>query len=220
MLLRVSNANLAKLNKNNYRNVYNNRGGMLLNVSPSKEGIVMGKLGLLSRPGNRQNFKQMTKYRGTNFVALKQGKRFVYVLNVRPNGSTYLVNVNPPHTVRKVNLAKVFTNKQRRNTKLNQYIKNTLERIQVKKVNFKNKTDPVSLHNFKPKERAIRVKTGPTYQYYQPSTIQKLAGGERINFTRVRPNQPLFQNPLTRQNVYGRNVSKVRMVKSHKVKRS
>jgi hypothetical protein len=186
-----------------------------IEVNKRKQGTVLDKLGRLY-PVKQQTLKNMEKYRNKNFVALKNHRgRFKYVLKVQPNASTYLINVGT-HNVQKVNLNRVFTRGQRKKINLNGFVKKELDRVRTKKVNYSNKTDPVSLHNFKPKEYAFRVKTGPVYHYYQPSTIRKLMiGGSPKN---LPLNKSVFINPMTRRPVHGRNISKVRMVKAHKVR--
>ena len=217
MILTVSDRNLKKLNQGNYTNRWESRfqpGMFEIEVNKRKQGTVLNKLGRLY-PVKKQTLKEMEKYRNKNFVALKDHRgRFKYVLKVQPNASTYLVNVGT-HAVQKVNLNRAFTLQQRKKINLNGFLKKELDRVRIKKVNYVNKSDPVSLHNFKPKEYAFRVKTGPVYHYYQPSTIRTLMG---TSPNRLPLDESVFINPMTRRPVHGRNISKVRMVKPHKVR--
>lgn len=235
MILTVSERNLGKLNKGrNYSDAFESvfRPGMFdVVIKERRQGNVMSKLGML-RPVKTQTFKEMNKERkgNGNFIVLKNHRgRNKYVLKVRPDASTYLVNINT-HGVQKVNISKVFTNAQRRKLQLNGYIKNQLEQSRVKKVNYANKTDPISLYNFKNGDYAYKVKTGKMTAYYRPNTVKKLMqmydpnSSNKVEDT-VVGSRILFNNPLLGYNnsgrkfhVHRRDVSKVRMVKPHKVR--
>lgn len=235
MIFTVSEINLSKLRKGrNYSDAFESvfRPGMFdVIVKERRQGNVMSKLGML-RPVKTQTFKEMTKERtgDGNFIVLKnhRGQR-KYVLKVRPNASTYLVNVDT-HKVQKVNIKNVFTDIQKRKIQLNNYIKNQLEQIRVKKVNHTNKSDPVALYNFKNGDYAYKVKTGTMTAYYRPSTIKKLMNMYDPNSSNKVENtvvgsRILFNNPLLGYNNSGRkfpvrrrDISKVRMVKPHKVR--
>lgn len=212
MIINVSERNLSRLVAgNNYNNSWEKKPGVFqILVRTPRQGVVLHKLGLL-QPVKTQTLRNMEKVRTNNYVGLKNHRgRVKYVLRVQPNSSAYLVNVNT-RNVKKINLNKVFTQRQKQKINLNEFI----NQVRVKKVNHTNKTDPVSLHNFRPGEYAYGVKTGPKTVYYQPSTVRRLTN---MNMNTTLGSQIMFNNPLTRQPVKRKNITKVRMVKPHKVR--
>ena len=182
------------------------------------------RLGLLHAPVLNK-IKTMPKYKNEN-LHLYTTKGFQYGFKVQPNGKILIVNFTKGNKVlfQGVDPDTIF-NRRRNKRNANQYIKNSISRIHVEKVNAKNKRDPISLDDFKPGEYAYKVKSGGPVAYYRTNTIHKLTGvNTRTAFDMIAGSKHIFDNPLLGYNnrgkkfpVFRRNVTRVRMVAPHKV---
>ena len=143
-----------------------------------------------------------------------------YFLYVRRNGLITILDTKTLHYLHHGIDPKNLFNK-RRNRNIIPYINEYRNMMRVNKVNYTNKKDPITLHDFRPGEYAYRVKTGGLTAYYQPSTIYKLSKFSKQLFnTTLSKKFKVFDNPLLGYNnrgqkfpVYRKNIRKVRLVK-------
>lgn len=178
------------------------------------------------RPILLDKIKTMPKIKNQNLhVYVTKGYR--YGFKVRPNGLVDVVDFQKGNKVLFTGVhPNTIFNKRRDKKNSKEYIQNSISRVHVKKINAKNKTDPITLHDFKNGEYAYKVKTGNVVAYYQPSTVHKLSNvSTKFEFDLIAGSKKIFNNPLLGYNntgkkfpVYRHNVTKVRMVKPHKVK--
>lgn len=182
------------------------------------------RLGLLHAP-ILNKIKTMPKVKNGDFH-LYATKGLQYGFKVQPNGKVMVVNFTKGNKVLFTGVDPNTIFNKRRNKASKNYIKNSLSRIHVNKVNSKNKRDPISLDDFRSGEYAYKVKSGGPVAYYRTNTIHKLAGvTSRTAFDMISGNKRIFNNPLLGYNNRGkkfpvlrRNVTRVRMVAPHKVK--
>lgn len=178
-----------------------------------------------ARPVLLNKLKTMAKYKDPHYHGYIT-KGCEYGFKVRRNGLIDVVNFQKGNKtiITGVHPNTIFNKRMNRNAKA--YIQNSISRMRVNKVNVTNKTDPITLHNFKNGEYAYKVKTGNMVAYYQTKTVHKLSNvPTKLEFNAISGSKKVFNNPLLGYNnqgqrfpVYRRNVTRVRMVKPHKVK--